>query len=139
MILKTITASIALFGLALGVAQAGGPAAQEDKKQAQSSEAAPAPSLDGRRAVRDSVTGKLRAPTEEEAAAMSAASRARAAKAPAVVRQHANGMRSAVLGPEYLSTLQAERSSDGRLVIRHASQGDEHANARRGTTNKTEQ
>jgi len=31
-----------------------------------------------------------------------------------------------VLGPEYRSTLKAERQSDGKLVIRHANPADDH-------------
>jgi flagellar biosynthesis GTPase FlhF len=123
MALKTITVSIALLGLAAGAAQAADPAPQAEPQQQIQQE---------RRAVRDSVTGKLRAPTEEELAAMNAQRNARAQQqrsapaAPLVVRQHANGMRSAVLGPEYRSTLKAERGSDGKLVIRHANPADDH-------------
>jgi hypothetical protein len=123
MTLKTITASIALLGLAAGAAQAADPAPQADQPQQIQQE---------RRAVRDSVTGKLRAPTEEELAAMDAQPNARAQQqrsapaAPLVVRQHANGMRSAVLGREYRSTLVADRQADGKLVIRHANPAHEH-------------
>lgn len=129
MTLKTITASIALLGLAVSAAQAAGPAAQAQQPQATTSQQ----TQQELRVVRDSVTGKLRAPTEEELAAMNARRDARAQQqrsapaAPLVVRQHANGMRSAVLGPEYRSMLKAERQSDGKLVIRHANPADDHA------------
>jgi hypothetical protein len=121
MALKTITTALALLGLAVSTAQAADPAAPAEPQQMQE-----------RRAVRDSVTGKLRAPTEDELAAMNAQRNARlqqqrsAPAAPLIVRQHANGMRSAVLGPEYRSTLKAERQSDGKLVIRHADPADDH-------------
>jgi hypothetical protein len=131
MTLKTITASIALLGLAVGTAQAGGPAAPPAEQAQATTTPSPQQTQQERRVVRDSVTGKLRAPTEEELAAQAAQRNARAQQrsapaAPLVVRQHANGMRSAVLGPEYRSTLKAERQSDGKLVIRHANPADEH-------------
>jgi hypothetical protein len=44
-------------------------------------------------------------------------------RTPLVVRQHSNGMRSAVLGPDYLMTLRAERRADGKLVVVHAKPG----------------
>jgi hypothetical protein len=76
--------------------------------------------------VRDPVTGRLRAPTDAELAALQPRGAA-ARTAPVVVRQHANGMKSAVLGPEYMSTLIVERGPDGKLVKRHADPRDEHA------------
>ena len=88
------------------------------------------------RAVRDKETGRLRAPTDEELEQMLQADRA-ARKArglsedgpatPLVVRQHANGMRSAVLGPEYLVTLKAQRTAEGKLSVAHDKAIHEHA------------
>jgi hypothetical protein len=135
MTLKTISVSIALLGWAVSTAQAGSPTAADGAAPA----AAPVAAQE-RRAVRDSVTGKLRAPSEEELAAERAERAARGqaeptgAVAPKVVRLHANGMRSAVLGPEYMSTLKAERQADGQLVIRHANPAHEHGNAAKPTT-----
>jgi hypothetical protein len=87
-------------------------------------------------AARDKVTGKLRAPTAEEAEAMRAGERgARAARGvaepgaktgPLRVVQHGGGMRSAVLGTEYLVTLKAQRQADGSLAITHNQPGLEH-------------
>lgn len=94
--------------------------------------ASPAAVDSARRVVRDKATGKLRAPTTEELEADSSERRARgeaepnAKGAPLAVRQHANGMRSAVLGDDYMSTLQASRGADGKLVIRHANPAHEH-------------
>jgi hypothetical protein len=76
---------------------------------------------------RDKQTGRLRAPTEEEMQILleeeRAAGTARAAKAgptaPIVVRVHPNGMRSAVLGPEYLVSITGQRGADGKLAISH--------------------
>jgi hypothetical protein len=85
-----------------------------------------------RRVVRDKETGQLRAPTAEERAAEAAERRARGEaeptykSAPLVVRQHANGMRSAVLGEDYMVKLVAERGPDGKVVIRHANPAHEH-------------
>ncbi len=148
--LTSITASIALLGLAMSTAQAAGPQPQEGPQQAQSAPNKAEQTLQGRRAVRDTVTGKLRAPSEDELKAMIESERAaRTARgqsatagpvAPMIVRQHAGGMRSAVLGPEYLSTLKAERQSDGKLVIRHANPAHEHGSTVQpnATTRSTE-
>jgi len=94
MTLKTITASIALLGLAVGTAQAGGPAAPPAEQAQATTTPSPQQTQQERRVVRDSVTGKLRAPTEEELAAQAAQRNARAQQrsapaAPLVVRQHA--------------------------------------------------
>lgn len=92
--------------------------------------AAAADGLQSLRVVRDKETGKLRAPTAEEAKAMAAAEREARKGEPqrtVVLRQHANGMKSAVLTPEYLSTLKAQRQPDGSLAITHAAPADEHA------------
>lgn len=133
MSLKTISASIAMLGLALGIAQAGEatpaatPASPQATPQTTSDVAA-----QGRRAVRDQDTGKFRAPTMEELEAEKADRKARGIAeptgptAPLAVRQHASGMRSAVLGPEYMVTLKAERGPDGRLIVRHANPAHEH-------------
>lgn len=95
---------------------------------------------DSRRVVRDKVSGKLRAPTTEEAAAMRASERgARSARGlagagarngPVRVVQHGGGMRSAVLGTEYLVTLKAQRRADGSLDITHNQPGLEHPASR---------
>jgi hypothetical protein len=89
------------------------------------SEVAPA-----KRVVRDKKTGKLRAPSEDELQEMIAAenaTRARQIKTrpSLIVRQYPNGMRSAVLGPEYLLTLKAQRRPDGSVEVSH----DKHAPA----------
>lgn len=137
MMLKKITAAATLVGLAAGAAQAGGDPAGADAAQATVTSSAEH-AVESRRVVRDAVTGKLRAPSEEELATERAARKAsgkaefKGPSAPLIVRQHANGMRSAVLGTEYMSTLQAERKADGRLVVRHANPAHEHQ-APRGT------
>lgn len=92
-----------------------------------------------RRAFRDPVTGQLRAPTPEETQAMLDEERAmRAARgereptgpvAPLSVRRYSNGMRSAVLGPEYLVSLTANRTPDGKVTITHDRPGHDHAAA----------
>jgi hypothetical protein len=143
MTFKTISASIALLGLVVSTAHAGSPAPADGSPQAAAPAVQAAQATQERRAVRDSVTGKLRAPSEEELAAERTARTARGqaeptgAIAPKVVRQHSNGMRSAVLGPEYLSTLKAERQADGKLVTRHANPADDHGSAKPTTTTRT--
>ena len=49
--------------------------------------------------------------------------------APLSVRVHPNGMTSAVLGPDYMVTLKAERRADGSLAVTHGKARDEHAHA----------
>jgi hypothetical protein len=85
-----------------------------------------------KRVVRDKQTGKLRAPTEDELQEMIAAENAARAsqiktRAPLVVRQYPNGMRGAVLGPEYLLSLKAQRRPDGTIEVSHDKQGYDHA------------
>lgn len=96
-------------------------------------------SAQAKQVVRDKETGKLRAPSEEEAAEMAATAKAnRAARglpdpetaAPAiVVRQHAGGMMSAVLGLEHMVTITAARGADGKLVRGHRDAAHEHPTA----------
>lgn len=89
------------------------------------------------RVVRDRDTGKLRAPTPEEMPDLLAAERAeRKARGlpeptstPTVIRYHASGMRSAVLGPEHLVTIKAQRDASGKLVITHGNPAQEHSAA----------
>lgn len=84
---------------------------------------------DARRIVRDPVTGRLRAPTEQEIAAENARTANTGPGAPLSVRVHPNGMTSAVLGPDYMVTLKAERRPDGSLVLKHDKPRDEPAQA----------
>ncbi len=100
-------------------------------------QAAPSDSASGRRVFRDKETGQLRAPTDDELKTMLEEERAaRAARgqpeptvssAPLIVRQHANGMRSAVLGPDFLVSIKVERRPDGKLAMTHDRPEHEHA------------
>lgn len=81
---------------------------------------------EARRVVRDPVTGLLRAPTEQEIAADNARTGRTGPGAPLSVRHHPSGMKSAVLGPDYMSTLLAERRADGTIALRHGRTSDEH-------------
>jgi hypothetical protein len=93
--------------------------------------------VDSIRVVRDKATGRLRAPSQDELREMLAAEKAeRKAKglsessaepAPLQVREHANGMKSAVLGADYLVTLEARRDADGKLTKEHDSAAHEHS------------
>ncbi len=95
--------------------------------------------MDAMRAVRDKDSGKLRAPTQEELKdlldAEKAARRASGIAEPSAdaqpvrVRTYASGMKSAVLGPDYLVTVQARRDASGNLVVSHANPAYEHAAA----------
>lgn len=88
------------------------------------------------RAVRDKATGKLRAPTADELEAMHASERAArkarglpetAEPTPLRVQLHASGMRSAVLGPDFLVTLRGERRADGSVRRFHPDGDHEHS------------
>jgi hypothetical protein len=92
---------------------------------------------EGMRVVRDAQTGQLRAPNNEELRAMLAAEKAERAARRArgedsgmpeetVVRIHADGMKSALLGEDQLVQVVAERDADGKLVVKHANPADEH-------------
>lgn len=136
----TLKITLAALTALLGVAATGAQAAPETQAAQASTDAAPAAPAgtdSARRVVRDPVSGRLRAPTNEELAAEQAERRARGAAdqgpgAPLIVRQHANGMRSAVLGPDYMVTLKAERGADGKLSIKHANPSHDHGSAASG-------
>lgn len=93
-------------------------------------------STDALRVVRDKQTGQLRAPNSEELKQMLEAEKAdRKARGkpepsanpqPVQVRTYANGMKAAVLGPEFLVSLEAQRDADGNLTVRHADPADDH-------------
>jgi hypothetical protein len=89
------------------------------------------------RVVRDAQTGELRAPNSDELRAMQAQEKAEKAARKArgeesampeetVVRVHANGMKSALLGEDQLVQVVATRDADGKLVVSHANPADEH-------------
>jgi len=92
---------------------------------------------DALRVVRDKQTGQLRAPSQGELKQLldeeKAARKARGEPEPAVdaqpveVREYGDGMKAAVLGPEFFVTVQVERDENGELVIRHANPADDHS------------
>jgi hypothetical protein len=117
---------------ALAILAAAGVAGAAEVAQSQP-QAAPAVSanMEGKRAVRDPNTGKLRAPSQEEhddiARSERATARSAAPASTAVeVRRHGNGMLSAVLGVEHMVSIQAQRRIDGKLNITHAHPQQEH-------------
>jgi len=91
------------------------------------------------RVVRDKQTGQLRAPNSDELKEMLEAEKAdrmargkpeSAAEAqPVQVRTHASGMKSAVLGEDFLVSVEAHRDTNGNLVMKHADPADEHVAA----------
>jgi len=124
-------APLALLAVLASVAQAAEP-------QAVTAPAVTVAEAQALRVVRDPETGKMRLPTSAEAAQMVAEERAErranglpdAEVAPAVqVRQHANGMLSATLGPEHLVTITAKRGPDGKLIRAHDHPAHEHPTA----------
>lgn len=117
-------AAILLAALACGSTFAA-PPATPDAPQAAPADATVA----AKRVIRDKATGQLREPTADEAAdleAALAAQRPATPAAPLVVRQHANGMTSVVLGTEQMVTVQARRAPDGRLLRSHNHPKYEH-------------
>lgn len=136
--------AVPILAVSLASSLAAAPAhAQADASRPQPA-AAEAPSKpaqasatgDARRVVRDPVTGRLRAPTADEVSADNARTGNAGPGAPLSTRVHANGMKSAVLGPDYMVTLKAERGPDGRLVVKHDNPRDEHAQAGKPTAAK---
>ena len=110
-----------------GAAWMGANAAETAVPDAGVVQAATPSGASAKRVFRDKQTGKLRAPTEEEMQLLLEEERAAGAgqgkqagpSAPIVVRQYSNGMRSAVLGPDYLVSIKGQRGPDGKLVISH--------------------
>lgn len=97
-----------------------------------------ADTTDALRAVRDKATGEMRAPNNEEMKALMEAEKAqRKARGlpeqvearPVQVRTHASGMKSAVLGPDYMVTVQSQRDPSGNPVVSHANPAYEHTAA----------
>jgi len=121
-------------GALVALAAAGTPCLADETAAAQ-----PTASMDAMRVVRDKATGKLRAPNPSELKEMLEAEKAQrkalgkpesaAEPQPIEVRSYPSGMRAAVLGPEYLVSLEAYRDADGNLVVRHADPADEHVAA----------
>ena len=82
------------------------------------------------RVVRDKETGQLRTPNNEELKQMLDAEKAQrkargesepsADPQPVAVRTYSGGMKAAVLGPEFLVSLEARRDADGNLVVTHS-------------------
>lgn len=82
------------------------------------------------RVVRDKDTGQLRAPDSAELKQMLDAEKAQrkargeaepsADPQPVQVRTYSSGMKAAVLGPEFLVSLEARRDADGNLVVTHS-------------------
>lgn len=109
--------------LAAGAATAAEPA----QAPAQPAAAAQA---QARYVVRDAQTGQLRAPNEDELSAMQerekAVARTAAVPRATVVRKYPGGMRGAVLGPEHLVSLKAQRRADGTVDISHTDPAHAH-------------
>lgn len=114
---------------ALSCVLAAGAATAAEPAQAPAQPAAAA-QAQSRYVVRDAQTGLLRAPNEEELSAMLAREKAtaRTASVPraTVVRKYPGGMRGAVLGPEHLVAIQAQRRADGTVDISHADPAQAH-------------
>jgi len=82
------------------------------------------------RVVRDKETGQLRSPNNAELKQMleqeKAARKAKGEPEPSAdpqpveVRTYSGGMKAAVLGPEFLVSLEARRDAEGNLVVTHS-------------------
>jgi hypothetical protein len=126
--MQRLTTQLAL-GAFVALAAAGTPCLADETAASQSTV-----STDAMRVVRDKTTGKLRAPSDSELQQMLDAEKAErkargksepaADRQPVQVRTYASGMKAAVLGPEYLVSLEARSDADGNLTVRHANPAD---------------
>jgi hypothetical protein len=144
-LLRCRFAAVALVGATCAL-----PAAATDTAvpSGTTAQAVPSDFASGRRVFRDKETGKLRAPDEDELKTMLEQERAASAArgqpeptgpgAPLIVRQFPSGMRSAVLGPDFLVSIKAERRPDGKLAVTHDRPEHEHAHAQPQSTRPTE-
>lgn len=111
--------SIALTSIAvLGMAAAASAATASAGDNAAPPNSSAAVAADGLKVMRDKATGRLRAPTAEEARVLDAAAAPSVPQA-LVITEHADGMKSARLTEEYMMSLDAEGGSGG-LRIGHA-------------------
>jgi len=98
-------------------------------------------SVDSQTVSRDAVTGKLRAATPEEQAAlvaMKAAKQARVSPKPTLQKFHKAGAAGVRLTDEFLSTSTAVRTPDGKIeMVCNESHGDAPATAHVHTTAAT--
>ena len=77
---------------------------------------APAPVGAAQRAFKDPATGKLRQPTEDEAAALQLAAPPAAPSKPLVQTTYSDGSTSVELNEDYTSEVTVERAPDGTLT-----------------------
>lgn len=134
---KKVSTLIAALAL---TASAGAVSAADDTAASTQAQPDTTAQAQARRAVRDRETGKLRAPTQEELKVMleneRAARRARgqpepsAGPTPIVTRQAPSGMRSAVLGPDFLVAIKGQRRTDGKVEISHSDPAHDHPTAK---------
>jgi len=126
--LATLAAALLGFGLAVAVQAGDCPHSKTNGSASASNAATGAPgpaqasgsagtAVPGLRAFRDPETGQLRAPTAEEAAALTRLlASALAIPGTSPVVQHANGMLSVQLGEEYMNDVVVRRNPDGTLA-----------------------
>jgi hypothetical protein len=93
-------------------------AAQQAQQVQQEAQEQAAPAADAQTIARDPVTGKLRAATPEEQAALAAlrsAARARIAPAPLIRKFHPSGASGIELNDESMMSVTAVRTPDGKV------------------------
>lgn len=108
-----------LLGAGLVLCAIALPALAQEAQEAQATQDA-APTADAQTVSRDAATGKLRAATPAEQAtlqAMKAAKQARVAATPVLQKYHRNGAGGIRVNEEFMSTLTAVRSPDGKLQM----------------------
>jgi hypothetical protein len=106
--------------------------ATAQEAQDQQVQSIPLQSVDSMTVVRDPATGKVRAATAEEQAALQAKaakkmSLMRAAPKPTLQKFHPNGARGVRLTDEFVSSVRAERKADGSLSIFESHNADPSA------------
>lgn len=122
---RTIKGSSAGLGLVLlSAALASGHAVSGDTSVQPNAVAAPAVNGEAVRMFRDPVTGEMRAPTPQEAAALKTDRGNTKVREPLVVKVHGGRTVSAVVGTRLLDDLVARPDVNGQLVVQHRAEAE---------------
>jgi hypothetical protein len=134
---RTVKGSGARLGLALlSAALASSHAVAGDTPAQANAVTAPAFSGEAVRMFRDPVTGEMRAPTPQEAAALKADRGNAKVREPLVVKVHGGRMVSAVVGTRPLDELIGRPDVNGQVVVQHRAEAETQV---AGKTNQREE
>jgi hypothetical protein len=133
---RTVRGSGARLGLALlSAALTSGHSIAGDMPAQSNAAAAPAFSGEAVRMFRDPVTGEMRAPTPQEAAALKSDRGNAKVREPLVVKVHGGRMVSAVVGTRPLDEVVGRPDVNGQLVVQHRAEAEAQV---AGKTNQRE-